>query len=481
MKKIFYIALILLGVTTSGYSQKFMNGAAEISDIFMQKKTGINSTEIELIFNIKFDGTSLKSNKEYRFTPVIQGENDLKKLPSVLITGRKRQVYRERNPKDFKDDEPLLVVHNHRNKEQKIEYKYTLDFEQWMQGAQLIMEEDECGCGGSVLSQATLQMNKYFVNTDNMIPFLVYVEPEIEENKVRSVVSSANIDFPINSSSVYPEYRNNPIELTMLRGAIDKIVYDPDIRVSNLRLLGHASPDGVYARNAELAKSRTEAVKAYLISLQIPDITSDIIKVDYDPENWKGLEELMKASNYPFKNKVLEIIALEPNLDKRKAKLRALGAPYQILAKEVFPKLRTTDFEVEYSVRRFTPREANILIWTTPQKLSLQEIYTVTEFYSWDNLRYKEIFEIAVRMFPDDYVSNLNASTNALLIKDLQRAEIYLSRIAPDKRDGIYYNNLATLYMFQKKYDAAEMAYVKAIDLGSPEAEKNLAILKYVN
>ena len=131
-------------------------------------------------------------------------------------------------------------------------------------------------------------------------------------------------------------------------------------------------------------------------------------------------------------------------------------------------------------MRKFTPKEANILIWSAPQKLSLQEIYTVTEFYTWESLQYKEIFEIAVRMYPTDYVSNLNASTNALLIKDVQRAEIYLKRIAPEKRDGIYYNNLGTLYMIQKNYSDAEMAYVKAQELGSPEATKNLGILKYI-
>ncbi len=482
MKKIFYIALVLLAFTTSSYAQKFLNGAAEISDVLMLKNEETKK-DIDLVFKIKLDGTQLKSNKEYHFTPVIQGENDLKKLQSVIVIGRKRQIYRDRNPRYFQNENALVMAsRSKKDKEQVIEYKMTFEYEPWMQGAQLMIEEDECGCTGKVLAQATQEMNAFFVHPDNLAPYLVYVEPEIEENKIRSIANSAFIDYPINKTSIYPEYRKNPIELAKIRGAIDKVVYDPDIKVAGISLKGHASPDGRYAQNEELAKMRTNALKSYLLSLQIPGLTPNMVDVYYDAENWKGLEEVMRESDYTFKNQVLDILALEYNLDTRKSKLKQLngGSTYRTLANEVFPALRSTDFEIKYAVRGFTPREANILIWTAPQKLSLQEIYTVTQFYNWDNIKYKEVFEIAVRMFPDDYVSNINASTNALLIKDLEHAEIYLRRIESDKRDGIYYNNLGTLYMLQKKYNDAEKAYVKAEELGSPEATKNLGILKYI-
>ncbi len=481
MKKIFYIALVLLGISTASNAQVFLNGAAEISDVLMEKRSDSDNM-INLIFDIKLDGTSLKANKEFHFTPVIKGEKKIKKLPSAVITGRKRQIFRDRNPKYFQEEEVLVITPNLKEANQKIEYKVSFPYEQWMGGAQLFIEEDECGCATEVLSQTSQEMNKFFVDPDNLVPYLVYVEPDIEENKVRSIISSAFIEFPVNKSAIYPEFRNNPVELSKIRGAIDKVIYDPDIRVASIDLKGHSSPEGPYENNDMLARTRTQALKSYLLSLQIPGLTDDMLNVFYDAENWKGLEKAMRESNYSFKNSVLDIIATEYNLDARKAKIRRLngGSVYQTLAKDVFPKLRNTDFEIKYAVRKFTPKESNILIWQAPQKLSLQEIYTVTEFYTWESLQYKEVFEIAVRMYPEDYVSNLNASTNALLIKDTQRAEIYLRRIAPAKRDGIYYNNLATLYMIQKRYDEAEMTYVKAQELGSPEATKNLGILKYI-
>lgn len=483
MKKTLYIALFLLSFTTIGNAQELLDGVAKISDVLMQKQDEKSKT-VDLIFNIEIDPSAVKSNKEYHFTPVIQGEDGVKRLTSVIISGRKRRIYRQRNPKEFLNEDALFVDASKGKKGEikVVDYKVSFPYEQWMQGAQLVLEEDECGCTGKLLAQATKEMNSFFVNSNNLAPYLVYVEPELEENKIRSIANSAFVEFPINKTSIYPEYRNNPIELSKIRGAIDKVVYDPDITVAKVILKGKASPDGPYKHNERLSRMRTEALKSYLVSHQIPGLVDEKITVESVPENWKGLQEIMEESNYSFKNEVLDIIALEYNLDRRKYKLKTLdgGSVYRTLAKEVFPKLRSTDFEILYSVRGFTPREANIIIWNRPQKLSLQEIYSVREFYNWDNIKYKEVFDIAVRMFPEDYVSNINASTNSLLIKDVERAEIYLNRISVEKRDGVYYNNLGTLYLIKKEYGKAEQAYRRAEELGSPEATKNLGILKYL-
>ena len=274
MKRIFYIALVLLGISTASNAQVFLNGAAEISDVIMEKRVDSDNL-INLIFDIKFDGTQLKSNREFHFTPYIKGEKRMKRLPSAIITGRKRQIFRDRNKSYFADEEVLTITPNAKEKNQKIEYVVSFPYEQWMGGAQLFIEEEECGCTTEVLAQNTKEMNKFFVDPNNLVPYLVYVEPEIEENKVRSIVASAFIDFPINKSTIYPEYRNNPIELSKIRGAIDKVVYDPDIRIASIDLKGNSSPEGPYKYNESLAKTRTASLKSYLLSLQIPGLTDD--------------------------------------------------------------------------------------------------------------------------------------------------------------------------------------------------------------
>lgn len=80
--------------------------------------------------------------------------------------------------------------------------------------------------------------------------------------------------------------------------------------------------------------------------------------------------------------------------------------------------------------------EAKELIYTDPKQLSLDEMFQVARTYDTNSREFKEVFEIAVRMYPDDPVSNLNAANSALLNGDTAAARRYLAKAAegPEKR-----------------------------------------------
>ena len=79
-----------------------------------------------------------------------------------------------------------------------------------------------------------------------------------------------------------------------------------------------------------------------------------------------------------------------------------------------------------------------------------------------------------MRLFPQDIVANLNASTSALSRKDTDAAKRYLDRIPKDNRDGLFYNNLGVYYMLIEDYELAANQFEKAAVLGSVDAPKNL-------
>ena len=163
-------------------------------------------------------------------------------------------------------------------------------------------------------------------------------------------------------------------------------------------------------------------------------------RVDYEPEDWAGLERRVAESGLADKAELLAIIrADEPaDWDAREWKLKQLngGESYRFLLDEIYPALRHSDYEVAYTIRPFNVDESKDLIYKDPKQLSLEEMFQVAQTYESGSPEFKEVFEIAVRMYPDDPVSNLNAANTALLNGDTANARRYLAKAAdgPEKR-----------------------------------------------
>lgn len=54
-------------------------------------------------------------------------------------------------------------------------------------------------------------------------PHVAFITPQMEERKVREESGRAYLDFPLNETTIYPEYRNNPAELAKIKRSIDLI------------------------------------------------------------------------------------------------------------------------------------------------------------------------------------------------------------------------------------------------------------------
>lgn len=112
------------------------------------------------------------------------------------------------------------------------------------------------------------------------------------------------------------------------------------------------------------------------------------------------------------------------------------GASYKILLRDVYPALRHSDYAVKYTIRNFTVEEAKELLYTDPKQLSLNEMFQVAQTYEPGSRQFGEVFEIAVRMYPDDLVSNLNAANTAIQNGQLAQAKRYLAKAgnSPEKQ-----------------------------------------------
>ena len=108
---------------------------------------------------------------------------------------------------------------------------------------------------------------------------------------------------------------------------------------------------------------------------------------------------------------------------------------------------------------------------TAPQKLSLDEFYLLAQTYDEGSEELDELFEIAVRMYPNDEVANLNAANSAMSKGDYERALRYLER-AGDGAEVQYARG--ALEVLREDYQAAMPYLEEAKRMGIAEAETTI-------
>ncbi len=432
MKKQFIsIILLLAGCLPTA------NVYAQGNTLHVEKKLIERSGDYLLIdLTLNLSDLYVRSNRSVTYMPVIQCGDSSVKLPSLIINGRNRQIMYDRTGRNTAEDGEFALRRKN-GTEQRFHYHARIPYAHWMSNSEMAVVTDECGCGWDALSHDRSELFPIRLGHPTPRPVMAYIAPQAEV-KNRTKEGSAFLDFPVNRTEIHPDYRQNSHELATIRETVESVRDDKYADITSISIKGFASPEGSYANNERLAKGRSEALLAYLKEQYDPAGTDT--DVQYEPEDWKGLEVRIEHSSMPAKDALLSVIRdtsiTDP--DRREAKLKTIngGEPYHYLLKEIYPALRHSDYTVSYTIRPINVEEAKLLIYKDPKQLSLDEMFRVAQTYETGSPEFKEVFEIAVRMYPDDPVSNLNAANSALLNGDYVAARRYLAKTpeSPEKQ-----------------------------------------------
>ena len=131
---------------------------------------------------------------------------------------------------------------------------------------------------------------------------------------------------------------------------------------------------------------------------------------------------------------------------------------------------------MNYTVRGFNVVETKEIIDKRPQLLSLQEMFLLAKTYEKGSSEYNEVFDVAVRMFPEDPTANLNASSIALNKGDVPAAKKYLERANQSLAETV--NNQGVLAFLEGRIDDAKSLFSKAAAAGIDQASVNLTNLE---
>ena len=414
----------------------------------------------------------LTTNGVLTLTPILMEKDSTganKVLPAIYVYGRTRQLVAERTGKIPTD--AFEVVRRDNGEDQVISYTARVPYEKWMNGSELKMLGTIHGCANCLKEEDMAFVHPILLQRYAPQPLLAFVKPAAEI-KNRDEKGNAYLDFPVNKTVIYPDYRRNPFELAEINRTINVVKENTDTEITGIDLHGFASPEGSYANNDRLAKGRSEALKKYIMKEY--GLSADMFKVESTPENWEGLRAYVEKSDIAQKDKVLELIDSDiQNLDTKEYRIKALDAKmYNQLLRDCYPGLRRTDYVIHYTVRPYSIEEAKALLKTRPQHLSLEEMYLVAQTYEEGSEEFNEVFDIAVRMYPEDPIANINAAAMELKRGNVDQAVRYLER--SDKASAAGQNNQGVYHLLKGELDQAESCFNKAKELGSEQAGANL-------
>lgn len=415
----------------------------------------------------------ISSDRVATLTPVLKakGSDQNKVFPAVYVYGRRREIVNQREGSIPTDAYKVLRRTN--GAEQEVSYLVRIPFQPWMKASGLELLVDLCGCANHQEEESSALVAELAMERYTVVPFVAFVTPKVEAVKTRSEEGSAFLDFPVNQVTINPEFRRNPQELAKIKATIDLVKNDKNTTITELNITGYASPEGSYAANARLAQGRAEALKKYVLGQY--EMNANLIHVSSVPEDWVGLRKYVVKSNMPQKEKILFIIDKEgTDYDAKDRELKVLdgGKPYATLLQDCYPALRHSDYVVRYVVRGFSVEETKEILLIRPQQLSLDEMFRAAQTYDKGSDEFKKVFDVAVRMFPNDPIANINAAAIELQRGDLQQASHYLQNA--NAQESATLNNKGVLILLQGGLDEAESYFKKAQALGSTEAAANL-------
>ena len=345
LKRLFIAATAAAAVAGSSSAADF--GSMAISDL---KVATYGSDALGVEFNLAPGLYRLASENSLTLTPVLRANSgaDSLELAPVVLAGRVRNIRLQRSPKSLPEGATLLRA----GQTADCHYQQTLQWQSWMNDATLSIRTSESGCCGkprrsASVPVAVLEPCPQLPPVKEVPAHEAYTE---RHDTIFELHGKAFVDFPVNSTVIDSLYHDNPRELHKIIASIDSVRLNPMATIKGVIIKGYASPEGSYENNTRLASGRAAALVDYVKSLY--DMPASLFHSEYEPEDWEGLLSALDQLALPHKDEIREIIATVSDTDERNNAIRTrYPREYRYLLRNVYPRLRHSDYTVQYTLR----------------------------------------------------------------------------------------------------------------------------------
>lgn len=477
-KRIYTLALLAFSIWMVQAQQSYMSQVA-----IQNNQASRQAGNLTVKMDVDVSALIIRTQDMLVLTPVLHSIDGITKLdlPPVVVNGKTRHKALSRmmnvgNKNPF-SNKPMTIVSRDKGERQVIPYSVTIPLEDWMRRATLSLKEEVKSCCVDCDAYTSVKLLMDRLLPADFVPTyeLTYITPEAEPVKQRSESHAARFTYKVGRAELLPDFANNAAELAKVDKVIQEVQNDKDLTITNLSISGYASPEGRANGNMDLSKRRANTFADYLS--QKYGMNKSQFKINWHGEDWIGLQKAIESSNIADKEAILEIIRTVSDLDARDIPLKKLsgGSTYKTLLDTYYPPLRRNEYTIDYIARAFDVNEAKEVIKTRPQLLSLNEMFLVAQTYPKGSNDFKNVFDVAARLYPNDPIANLNAATVEL---DGGNIDAALTRLEKFKDMPESWNNLGVALVHKQKYPEALSYFDKAAAMGNTTAKANAEQLR---
>jgi len=365
MKRIFII-LFVLTFTLFGAETLYAQDKIVITGTEAVRSGG----EVVVTFRVQTEKRAVKRNFSHALSPVITDGEHKVSFPAIIVQGKRAARISARNEKisGHPVDRPGFSAVQ---PGESLSYSGSVPFQQWMEGAALIVENHSWGCCNSEAHSDRLLASNVIspalpVETvvaepgpkttgDKLAHTFSFVIPDSQWNEAEPIYDEDReralvVYYHVSRSDIQPDYRGNRLTLNNIAAAVNTIIESADSRVSRIVVVGFTSPEGPFKFNDKLAWDRAVSVKNHIV--KNTGIQESSMVVANGSEDWRGLRAMVAASDLHDKAQILHIIDTVPITSadgRRKERLNRIqalggGASYRYMLQNFFPKLRSGAF-----------------------------------------------------------------------------------------------------------------------------------------
>jgi outer membrane protein OmpA-like peptidoglycan-associated protein/tetratricopeptide (TPR) repeat protein len=301
-----------------------------------------------------------------------------------------------------------------------------------------------------------------------------------EENKTQNVT----INFDRGQSLVKDSELNNK-KMKDFTNWLSTVQANPKITITSINITGYASPDGVENRNQSLSQQRTESVRSTFITImKKAKIKSHSDSSNYvlDPkgEDFIGFQDQLSKTNSILQNEkdlIIRTIQMNTDLDKREEAIKNLGKTWVELEKDVFPKIRRAEIQVNYIEKGLTDDEITQALQNDTVILGIEHLLYAGKNLANDLNQKVKIYELATSNFSSDFRAHNNLGAVLFNQNRMSDAKTSFEKANSIKDNASSKNNLAGVALLNGNKAQA----IKLMEQTKSVSAKNSSLLSYNN
>ena len=254
-------------------------------------------------------------------------------------------------------------------------YVQTIETRPKLRKATILLSGEIYQSDEKIYSLPTMEPLTYYISTTSSFAdesIVKYLTKVIERRAEANM--AYRIDFEVARSEIKPELGENAREISRIKENLASLMHNEVFDLDSISINATASPEGSYALNEKLARSRSESVTRYFtryikdytdslerekgFSMVVDDeMTETVVGRDRSqepqitlsarsiPENWEDLDEYIRRDTLltdEQKDEYFSHIGKE-KLDAREDKLKKYPW-YPHMKETIYPRLRTVKF-----------------------------------------------------------------------------------------------------------------------------------------